>query len=297
MVRGDIKFGPCRDWGKKSILIHGQRQYCLEEMGGWETEGGDRNGVFQARGGEIILNQAVVRISQARGQKEPMTQAGIDALTTDVVYLDTRTEEGITRYLDMLSAGGEMMWLQEEEGEEERERAESPSGGKSSGAIAELADAVGLELPESVVGDDEDEEMEDEFLPVQGIPEAAWESLRGLRDSKHASTNDQLGGETWTGEAREEESGAVNPKKEKERSTNGLWEMGTYDSRKAGDVLDDILHNGRNMMKLEAMAHVGEARTLMDYLVMNIDADGLLVDTREAGEDEAGKVVYGWDIL
>ena len=51
MVRGDIEFGPCRDWGKKSILIHGQRQYCLEEMGGWVREGGDRNGVFQARGG------------------------------------------------------------------------------------------------------------------------------------------------------------------------------------------------------------------------------------------------------
>ena len=67
MVRGDIKFGPCRDWGKKSILIHGQRQYCLEEMGGWVKEGGDRNGVFQARGGEIILNQAVAGMSQARG--------------------------------------------------------------------------------------------------------------------------------------------------------------------------------------------------------------------------------------
>ena len=59
-------------------------------------EGGDRNGVFQGRGGEIILNQAVVGMSQARGQKEPITQAGIDALTTNVVYLDTRTEEGIT---------------------------------------------------------------------------------------------------------------------------------------------------------------------------------------------------------
>ena len=102
MVRGDIQFGPCRDWGKKSIMIHGQRQYCLEEMRGWVKEGGDRNGVFQASGGEMILNQAVVGMSQARGQKEPMTQAGIDALTTEVVYLDTRTDEGITRCLDML---------------------------------------------------------------------------------------------------------------------------------------------------------------------------------------------------
>ena len=73
--------------------------------------------------------------------------------------------------------------------------------------------------------------------------------------------------------------------------------MGTYDSRKAGDVLNDILHNGRNMMKLEAMAQAGELWTLMDCLVMKIDADGLLIDTRESGEDEAGKVVYGWDVL
>ena len=116
--------------------------------------------------------------------------------------------------------------------------------------------------------------------------------MRGLRDSKHAPTNDRLGGETWTGETREEESGVVNPKREKEKSTKSLWEMGIYDSRKAGDVLDDILHNRRNMMKMEAMAHVGEARTLKDCLVMKIDVDGLLIDTREAGEDEAGKVVY-----
>ena len=115
-----------------------------------------------------------------------MTQAGVDALTTDIVYLDTRTAEGITRCLDMFSGGGELMWLQEEEGEEERERAESPSGGTSSGAIGELADSVGLELPVSEAGDDEDEMMENDLLPVLGIPEAAWESLRGLRYSKHA---------------------------------------------------------------------------------------------------------------
>ena len=63
MVRGDIKFGPCRDWGKKSILIHGLQQYCLEEMRSWVKDGEDRNGVFQARGGEILLNQAVIGMS------------------------------------------------------------------------------------------------------------------------------------------------------------------------------------------------------------------------------------------
>ena len=60
----------------------------------------------------------------------------------------------------------------------------------------ELADAVGLELLESEAVDDEDELMEDDLPPVQGIPEAAWECLRGLRESKHAPTGERLGGET-----------------------------------------------------------------------------------------------------
>ena len=76
-------------------------------MGGWVRAGGDRNSVFQARGGEILLNQTVIGISQARGQKELMTQEGIDAVTTDVVYLDTMTNEGIAQFLDMVSGDGE----------------------------------------------------------------------------------------------------------------------------------------------------------------------------------------------
>ena len=45
------------------------------------------------------------------------------------------------------------------------------------------------------------------------------------------------------------------------------------------------------------MVQAGDARALMDCLVMKVDADGLLIDTRESGEDEAGRVVYGWDVL
>ena len=52
-----------------------------------------------------------------------------------------------------------------------------------------------LELPEREVGNDEDEVMEDDLPLVQEIPEAAWGSLRGLRDSKHARTSDWQGGE------------------------------------------------------------------------------------------------------
>ena len=77
-----------------------------------------------------------------------------------------------------------------------------------------------------------------------------------MRDSKHAPTNGGLEEETWTGEARGEEEDAENAREEKRERTKVLWEMGTHDSRKAGDVLDDILHNGRNMMKLETMAQI-----------------------------------------
>ena len=73
--------------------------------------------------------------------------------------------------------------------------------------------------------------------------------------------------------------------------------MGTRDSRKAGEVLDDILHNERNIMKLEAMELVEEERALMDYLVLKVVTDGVLIDTREAEEDEAGGIIYGWDPL
>ena len=90
--------------------------------------------------------------------------------------------------------------------------------------------------------------MEDDLPPVQGIPEATWESLRGLRGSKHAPTKGRLDEGTRTGEARDQEGDRGNKEGEKGGRTKGLWEMGTHDSRKAGDVLKDILHNGRNMM-------------------------------------------------
>ena len=40
--------------------------------GGWMWDVGDQNIVFQVRRGEILLNQAVIRMSQTRGQLEHM---------------------------------------------------------------------------------------------------------------------------------------------------------------------------------------------------------------------------------
>ena len=152
---------------------------------------------------------------------------------------------------------------------------------------------MGLELPESEAGDDEDEEMEDDFQPVQGIPEGTWEGLRGLSDSRHAPSDMRRGGESWTGEAGDEKGNPSTLGETRDGRAKGLWEMGMRDSRKAGDVLNDILHNGRNIVKLETMGQGGEARTLMDCLVMKVDADGLLINTRESEEDEDEGITYG----
>ena len=94
-------------------------------------------------------------------------------MTTEVVYLDTRTDKGIMKFLDMVSGERTLMWLHEQEGEDNRGRAESPSRGKLSSTIEELVGAIGVELLEIVVGHDTDEEIKDDIPPVQGIPEAA----------------------------------------------------------------------------------------------------------------------------
>lgn len=34
-----IKYGPCTDWGKSSMLVHGRRHHKLEEVTGWKNLG------------------------------------------------------------------------------------------------------------------------------------------------------------------------------------------------------------------------------------------------------------------
>ena len=145
------------------------------------------------------------------------------------------------------------MWLQAEEVEENKDRSESPTGGKSYGTIAELADLVGVELLETEVGDDVDEKMEDDFPPVQGIPNAFWEGLKALKGSKHAPGKEVRGDKG----APTLEKGKRN---EYDRSelyegiTDGdLRRLGLSGNRKAGDIMEDILSNGRKMMELQTM--------------------------------------------
>ena len=57
--------------------------------------------------------------------------------------------------------------------------------------------------------------------------------------------------------------------------------------------MEDILSNGRKMTELGTTEQVGKATMLISCLVVKIDADGLLIDTRESDVDEQGKVVCG----
>ena len=73
--------------------------------------------------------------------------------------------------------------------------------------------------------------------------------------------------------------------------------MGTFNSRKVGEVLEDMVWNRRNKVKLVTMEHVRNVKMVIDCLVMKVDADGLLLDTGESKKDENGKLIYGWDTL
>ena len=95
----------------------------------------------------------------------------------------------------------------------------------------------GIGTTRDEAGDDVDEVMEDDLPLVQGIQEAVWESLRGIRESKHTPTNNWLSREMWIGEAREENESTGNLGEEKEGKVKGLWEIYTYDSRRVGDVV------------------------------------------------------------
>lgn len=76
-----------------------------------------------------------------------------------------------------------------------------------------------------------------------------------------------------------------------------LQRLRLSDNRKAAEVLEHILSNQRKMIELETTEPVGKAKTLMSCLVVKINADRLLIDTRESDVDKKGTVVYGWDAI
>src|SRR4029077_4899164 len=102
MTKRGALFSPVKDWGKASRLIHGTRQYVLEEMTGWEKEEkfGKWGGV-----GALDKGRNTVQESDSFGT---MTQEELDRLAPDgEEYIDTRTTEGMEKAMRLM-AGGEM---------------------------------------------------------------------------------------------------------------------------------------------------------------------------------------------
>ena len=109
--------------------------------------------------------------------------------------------------------------------------------------------------------------------------------MRGLQGSKHAPSQGHRIGERTSGPERRVGDGAEAGDTDEEEGEGDLKRMGMSDRRKAGEVLEDILSNGRNLVELEAMRQVGKDKTLMSCLQVNIDVHGLLIDIRESEVD------------
>ena len=139
--RGNL-FGPCKDWGKKSRLIHGTRQFVLEEMTGWEKEKR-----FEAWGGVGTLDKAMYTVMET-DSFSTLTQEDLDGMALDgVEYIDTRTVEGMERPMQMLSDWemGGVKWYQEVP---LPEAPGTPSPEPSSGAIEAASQDYAINMSE-----------------------------------------------------------------------------------------------------------------------------------------------------
>ena len=135
-----IEYVPCTNWGKSSRVICGERQYVLEEVSGWTS-----NGKFQELAGQATLDQALRRTQECQFQREDGTpfswpstikEAGVGMEETLVIDSD----EGIERALGILGSG---FWVQIEE-DAERLTGEGTNinlgGVEAPGRIEELED-------------------------------------------------------------------------------------------------------------------------------------------------------------
>src|SRR6266576_1462962 len=114
-----VKYIPCTNWGKKSRIICGERQYVLEEVTGWTNMGR-----FGELAGQETLDQALRRTQQCELISEDGTPLSWPSTMKEAEegmeeHLVIESEEGVERVLGILSKG---YWVQEEElGEVPRE--------------------------------------------------------------------------------------------------------------------------------------------------------------------------------
>ena len=98
------------DWGRESMVIHGERQYVLDEVTSWTAMG-----KFRDLGGQAVLETAQRRTEDwTSGDGTPFTwPATAESFTlTQSERLVVDSDEGIERALAIMSEG---VWVQEEE--------------------------------------------------------------------------------------------------------------------------------------------------------------------------------------
>ena len=116
-----IKYGPCKNWGKKkSVVLFGNRQYTLEETPKWTNLGRFADGMEVLQDLATAAKSAMERAQLAYESDEsaftwPRTQEGLVQGYPDKEALVVDSEEVGERVMGMLREG---IWLQEEEEEE-----------------------------------------------------------------------------------------------------------------------------------------------------------------------------------
>jgi hypothetical protein len=299
MVKPNVLFGPCRDWGKKSVLVHGTRQYCLEEMSGWVGKG---NEVFEGLGGEQTLKSAVEYTWSRTKSGDIVSQEFIDSKTKDKEFVDTRQEEGMRVVMTLLNGGGEIDWVQElDEQENPALNPPTPTQGASDGTLEGMVANLAGQL-------DRDEEMAE-----AEAEDTVAARLVGLAGSRHADpgtipdSEEEVSDDGGAGKRKDNEAEARRPPPVRiprtpmpgfgatPRTRAGKTLM--YDSRHTLDVLQNMVDNGNLLKEITSAGNGSDEDNLARCIELKIDADGIMLEVRESRTREEGGTLGGWDVM
>ena len=110
-----IKYGPCTDWGKSSVLVHRRRQYKLEEVIKWinlgNSEEADKRRELQEFLGMQVERAKETTITSSEGTVYTwdLTQQVIDEIAPEVEAVVVDGEEAIERVTGLIREG---LWVQ-----------------------------------------------------------------------------------------------------------------------------------------------------------------------------------------
>ena len=291
-----IKYGPCTDWGKSSVLVHGGRQYKLEEVTKWTNLGKFEEADKQRELQEFLARQAervkeaTITSSEGTVYTWDLTQQVIDEIAPEVEAVVVDGEEAIERVTGLIREG---LWVQlwgSDESDEADFTPPSPTpagvaGGKGI-TLEELGRSVKIPLNEDEGLFDEEGNWvagSDYEMSVGGSDGEADADIKldgdgdreepGMEASKHAPKE--------KGKGKEGEKGREDEDIEQE----GLeWQWEVADSRDRTALVRDIIWWGERLARFkEKDGNLTGEKARWRKLAMNqIKATGDLI---EAGAD------------